>query len=167
MRVHTFRRLLATALVATLTACGGGDGNAGPNDPEDEDDEETGVSSVFTATINGQPYTATSTQVLGTPGTLTSVVGSAPAGTIQFAFIDTGPGTHTIGTAPVFNFLYRDFVNGGSWVATPTTGGPGTLTITMRTASRVRGTFQFTGVNSSDNGTGPRTITNGSFDIRF
>ena len=68
----------------------------------------------------------------------------------------------TESAAPLATF---EFANGsnGTWAASGTVGGSGSITITSVTTTEIAGTFQATLVGAGS--AGPGTITNGAFDL--
>ncbi len=153
-----------------LAGCGGGSGSGGMG---------PGGSAAFSATIDGQAWTAdaSSFSVVGgaaVPGTLTitgaDIVGPTNyrALTLTMSYIGA-TGTFPIGinigttagaTATVLT------VSGASQATytSPLSGAAGVLTIVTLTATRMTGTFSFTAPPTPGPGAST-TVTNGSFDI--
>jgi len=164
-------RMFGVACGVILAACGGG-GGGGPTGPG-------GGSAAFTATINGQAWTADTIgfSVTGNPGVPGSLIISGvevvtPTNyrtlSVTVSFIGaTGqyPMGINIGTTP--GGTASAVVVSGSNVTTYLTalsGAEGTVTITSLTATRMKGTFSFTADESP--GPGPQlVVTNGTFDI--
>lgn len=120
----------------------------------------------MTFNLDGSGWTATILTgglAATTPG-ISGIGASNLSSTIAFAWFDEGVGTYQIGTSVGFNANWSPLESGQTWVA-GTIGGSGTLNVTLRTANRVVGTFQFELVPSPGTGaTGTRTIVGGSFD---
>lgn len=158
---------------AALAACGGG-GSGGPGGPG-------GGGVGFSATIDGQAWTADATgfSVTGNPGVPGSLIIAgvevvAPNDyrtlSLTVSFIGA-PGVYpigiNIGTTPGATASVTQVSPGpvSTFWLTSLNGAAGTLTVTSLTATRMKGTFSFTG-DLSPPGPGPQaTVTNGSFDV--
>jgi hypothetical protein len=159
-----------------LAACGGSDS------PTDPDDPGGATGTRMTATIDGQPWSASTATgmvaalqfapasggyiILGTETTAAGGVGSSMSFTINNI---TGPGTYPLGVDAVS--VYGGFAgftaaNGAVWF-TPMSGAAGTITITTLTTTRIAGTFAFSATASTGGATGTRVVTNGVFDAPF
>jgi|HubBroStandDraft_6_1064221.scaffolds.fasta_scaffold36717_3 hypothetical protein len=68
----------------------------------------------------------------------------------------------TESAAPLSTFEFADGSD-GTWAASGTVGGNGSITITSLTATEIQGTFQATLVGAGS--AGPGAITNGAFDL--
>jgi hypothetical protein len=87
---------------------------------------------------------------------LTLVNASAP-GTFSLAY------TTSATTIPSFAIL----TTGGSSWTTNTTGGTGSVVLTVLTSSRVAGTFSFDATPSPGQGTTTAHVTGGTFDVTY
>lgn len=156
-------KILRGAIVAlafgTATACGGD--VAAPDVPLGS----------FLATIDGNPWNANlGKQSSFSNGTL-EIGGIGDAGGNRYLLELTVAGLTAPGTFPLGPQA------GGSVgsVLTTTTlwtttnpGGTGTVTVTLLTGTQILGTFSFTSISTEETGANAtRTVTNGSFDIRF
>jgi hypothetical protein len=78
----------------------------------------------------------------------------------------TGPGTFSLNLA-TGNGSSAIISNAtGGW-GTAFSGGTGTVTVTVLTASRIAGTFSFDAVPGSGSATGTMQVRNGTFDLTF
>ncbi len=147
-------------LAATLAfAIGCSSDNSGPS----------GQNGAMTAKIDGTSWSSTSAAVTqnasGGAGTIIAVSGANTAGeSIAFAFVTTGPGTYPIDNASPTNAVLIE--HGNSWSAS-VIGGTGTITVTTLTATRIAGTFSFTGVAIGNASPAQRSVTNGVFDVTY
>lgn len=144
--------------------CGGSDGPAGPGGGDL-------VNGFFRATVSGSSFNALAANVLqastGTGGTILSIgAGGANNSAMGMAWIDEGLGTYTINQSLGANATYTQ-AGGQGWLASAGSAGSGSITITLRTANRVAGTFNFVLVPVGGTATGTLAITNGSFDLTF
>ncbi|MGB8329606.1 MAG: hypothetical protein WCE62_05715, partial [Polyangiales bacterium] len=163
-------RVIAVLVLAAL-GCGDGGGDGGGG--QAGGGGNPGGTS-FSARIDGEPWAADDdlVQVTGNPGAprLGTIVisglevATGQGLTLALSFI-SGPGTYplgvNIGTTPGGTGQVTDPPD--SWL-TPLSGDAGTVTITVRTATRIAGTFSF----SADPllGGGPAAVvTDGKFDI--
>lgn len=153
-------------LTVSLAGCGGGEESSDPD----------GNDNFLRARIDGQQFTASSSFITvtgsGTPtqsGQLIIVgpnIGNSDSLALTLGFIP-GPGTYPLGTNPgTTPGGLGTYVKGSdSWTA-PLNGQAGTLVITARTATRIAGTFTFTG-NALLPAMSPdqRVVTEGEFDV--
>jgi hypothetical protein len=86
---------------------------------------------------------------------------------ITVAGIAFGTGTYTaVAGSPVFGSVSRG--TGELWLSNVAPGGTGTITITDIDGGGAKGSFSFVAVPQPGSfATGSRTVTNGSFDIKF
>lgn len=159
------RRRLAALLMLALAAACGSDGPAGPGDGGKL------TNGFFRATVSGSSFNALAANVLeastGTGGTILSIgAGGANNTAMGMAWIDEGVGTYTINQSLGANATYTQ-PGGQGWLASAGSAGSGSITITLRTANRVAGTFNFVLVPVGGSATGTLAITNGSFDLTF
>lgn len=169
------RRMLARALVVGALfalGCGGDDGPANPNN-NNGGGGGGGGDKVFTATIDGAAWTATSSTVQVTGSTdprlativITGININNGVGVILTLSIVSGPGTYPLGVNPGSNAggTGSVIVTPDSWL-TPLNGAAGSVEITTRTATRIAGTFEF---DASPLVPGPPdvAVTAGEFDI--
>jgi hypothetical protein len=163
-----------------ITACGGGS----PTSPGGDGSTNT----FATATVDGQPFTATElvaltgsndgrgyvsvTALNGCAVSSTSILllaskidgGSVTTGvysTSRSIQIPLGPGVSTTARELTTTIMQND----QTWMA-PATGGSGTLTITSITSTHVEGTFSFVGAATTGGATGTRSAS-GSFRARI
>jgi hypothetical protein len=165
------KRLLGPVLLVLgllAAGCGGGDG--GPSNPDGG-----GGGNTFTATIDGEAWSAApnviSVTAGGTPrdGTLLITGVESPSGValaLMIGFI-AGPATQPLGVNPLSTPGGSASVGGGGdgWI-TPMNGAAGFVTITTRTDKRIAGTFNFTAAHF-DPAHIPANlmVTAGAFDI--
>lgn len=158
--------LLATAVVA-IGCGGGGGGSTGPNNNNGNNNGNNGGSvKVVTATLNGQPFTATTVSGAYLSGQLSITAFNASRSINITAINLAGTGTISLNVGNQWSALGQI---GGATEGTYSTGygGVGTVTLTTATLFRVTGTFSFTAYSSSGSGLGQPviTVTNGVFDI--
>lgn len=157
--------LAAVTLLAALAACGGD----GPTSPPETD-------GAVTATVDGQAWSSTSSIALNTGEGFVSVGGNAGttgnATNLTIAF-PAAVGTHVIPDATGMNMNFIIYQPNQLWQALAmgtTLGGVGTgsVTVTTLNAERVIGTFSFVApAAASSEATGTKTVTNGSFNVKF
>ena len=119
-------------------------------------------------TVDGTAVATTTFQSLRLPLGSISVGGSGPSSYLQLIFPDA-VGTYLFSPTAAGSATYSAIVGsmnatyyaGASGVGTLT--GAGTIVVTTLTATRVAGTFTFTGI-SANSGTA-KSITNGTFDV--
>lgn len=152
------RHLAALLLAATLVACGGE--TTGP-------DPIPGLNNgTMSARIDGANWSTVGVTAITTQGspTIISIAGTNMPFTVSMAWVDSGPRTYTIGQSIGLNASLIDGSN--AWTAAGQQGS-GSVTVTTRTAERVAGTFSYSMAASGSGTAGPRSVTNGTFDIRF
>lgn len=160
------RRLASLLLLALAAACSSG--STGPNPPPEGNDN------VFTATIDGQAWSAsplTITSASNTsqlPGTLIfsgSTMTQPSRALVMHLGRIPGPGTYPLGVNTGTNAGGTlSFVEGSVSWWTPLMGDEGTVTITSMSGGRVRGTFTAT-LKPLAGGTGTIEVTNGAFNV--
>ena len=146
------------AVVMLLAACGSNDATGPVTLPQGS----------MSARIDGSTWTA-STALTATYGNgiLAAAGVDASLRTIGFGVVATAPGTFTVGPTGTANGSLTEGSGGTIWQAVANLGN-GTITITSLTPTGASGSFSFTLVaNAASGATGSRTITNGSFDLRF
>ncbi|CAN5872865.1 hypothetical protein BH23GEM9_BH23GEM9_07390 [soil metagenome] len=151
-------RIPVLALLLVAIASCGSDGPAGPNEPGGA------VNGTFTARINGAAFSATFIVPAMTAGSVSAIGASAAGRSMAFAWLDEGPGTYVIGTAVGLNANLT--MDGNMWTAVAGSGS-GTLVVATRTANRITGTFTFTMNPPAGTSLGPRSVTDGAFDVTF
>jgi hypothetical protein len=164
-----FHRLTLTASVAlALVACGNDNGTGSSG----------GTSSSMSATVDGHAFNPPSTAITATKtGNAVTFTGVATSGgttiTVTIALPNvTVPGTLILNPTLASQSGRVTISEGsasttGTWT-TSLSPGNGSVTLTAVAASRVAGTFQFTGQFEPGSAvTGQVSVTSGSFDIRF
>jgi hypothetical protein len=167
---QVFRRVMFVVVLSVLgcggSASDGGGGNAGG------DGNPGGTS--FSADIDEQAWAAdeNAIQVTGNPGApnlgtivMSGIDISTGQGLVLALSFISGPGTYPLGVNIGTTPGGTGSVTGSpdSWI-TPLSGAAGAVTVTVRTATRIAGTYSF----SADPllGGGPAAVvTNGKFDI--
>ncbi len=166
------RRILSALLVSGMIGLGCSSDGGGPAGPGSNNN---GGGTGFTARIDGTAWSssASTIQVTGNPSNpgpgqlIISGIDLNTGRSVQLilAFV-SGPGTYPLGV----NMLSTPggtgtaVVAGSSWL-TPLSGAAGSVEITARTATRIAGSFEFTG-DALIGATPPqRTVTEGAFDI--
>lgn len=161
-------RLTALCALLVLVACGSdtptGSGGATESSMSATVDgmDFHPSSGAIAITKTGSALTFTGTQTTG--GTTITVTISLPNVTV--------PGTLTLNPNQPSQFGKVIISMGtaattGAW-STVLSPGNGSVTLTTVAAQRVAGTFQFTGqFDPSTPATGQKTVTTGSFDLRF
>lgn len=159
------RSLAAVALLVTVTACG----SDGPTNPPESDGS-------ITATVDGQPWSSTiavanyASEGFASVGGNSGTTGNVTNLTIAFP---ASVGTHVIPDATGMNMNFSILQPSQLWQAlamgTQLGGvGTGTVTVTTLNAERVVGTFSFVAPAATSSGaTGNKTVTNGSFNVKF
>jgi hypothetical protein len=159
------RRLsvLLPGLLLVATNCGGGGSivtgtNSAPL-----------LNGTFQASINGSTWSAAG-RVAVTHSVSNSLIvaGASLTYSLSFSLINaTGPGTFSLTpsqtTLASFAILSG---NGAAWT-TNTSGGTGSVVVTVLTANRVAGTFTFDAPASPGQGTTTAHVTSGTFDVTF
>jgi hypothetical protein len=174
---------LALAIIVPL-ACGGGSDSSG--NVTDPTLSCTTVNGSFTATLNGQAWTAcgqvavrTDISFLSAKDTLRTVSWAGSGflpGNVGYALVMSASklnggaistGTYAVGMVTPTN---SNFVVGGSnnagWAASPI-GGTGSMTITSITNNRITGTFTYDAAPTTGTAAGTLQVRNGRFDLSF
>jgi hypothetical protein len=161
-------RLALTVTAALALAACGSDGPTGSG----------GNTSTMSATVGGENFAPPSTAIIvNRTGNAITFSGEHTVGntttTVTIALPNvTVPGTLTLSPnfASQFGRVTRSAGSAsttGAW-STVLSPGNGSVTITQLAASRVAGTFQFTGqFDPTTTATGQLSVTSGTFDIRF
>ncbi len=147
-----------SSLLVTALGCGGD--NTGPNGQTNGD---------MTAKIDGSSWSSVATFATRTAtngGTIVAFSGAdTHETTIAIAFVDTGVGTYAISQTSPTN---ASLIQGAKGWVSSVVGGGGSLTVTTLDATHIVGTFSFNMVPSDGTGaTGDRSVTQGSFDVKF
>ncbi|TXE16950.1 hypothetical protein ES692_11405 [Psychroserpens burtonensis] len=152
-RISSKTALILCSLTVVLSSCSSGD--------DSSDSEQSDY--YLTAKIDGVDYSREFVTVSASADNTDIYVITAIGETSSIALtlegpISTGTFTTATGTFPVMFYQQNDpFV---AWGATED-GGSGTITITESTATYLKGTFSFTGVNPADDST--KLIAEGRF----
>lgn len=161
------RRIPILLAVTLISACGGDTGPSGGGNADGH----------MTAKINGQAFASDPAYVnLGVtvqavaPGLYViagaHVNGSNSQDITISVYNVRGPGTYPIGVgATVVGGSGIVAENGGGW-GTDLSGNAGSITITTLTATRIKGTFNFTAKAVTGGATGTRTVSDGDFDLK-
>ena len=175
---------LALAIVVPLGCGGGGSDNTGTvTDPLLSC---TATNGSFTATLNGQTWTAcgqvtvrNDISFLSNKDTLRTISWAGSGflpGNVAYAIVMSAsklnggtisPGTYAVGlvTPTNSNFIVGNSNNAG-WAASPT-GGSGSVTITAVSGNHVTGTFTFDAAPTTGTATGTLQVRSGKFDLSF
>ncbi|CAN5872279.1 hypothetical protein BH23GEM9_BH23GEM9_28910 [soil metagenome] len=149
--------VLTVFVLLSLAACGA-DGPTGVTGPDN---------GFFRATVDGAPFNGISV-VASISGNVIAVASAElNSRTFGIAWIDEGTGTYEVGEGSG-SAANGSYIEGNlSWTASAI-GGAGSIVVTERTDSRIRGTFSFTLVPTAASGaTGNRNVTQGSFEVLF
>ncbi len=160
MKLFKVFMIMMAVISVSLTAC-----------KKDENDDDNGGSVTgggsMTLKYDGNDFSATlAVQAVNSNGVInvTGSDGNARQASLVL-FGASGPGTYTIGAAFPQNLC--TWTEGTNTTQTYTASfviGSGTVTVTELTDSKIKGTFEFTGVNTNQE---TRTITDGSFEANF
>lgn len=175
---------LALAIIVPLACGGGGSDNSGTvTDPLLSC---TATNGSFTATINGQAWTAcgqvnvrNDISFLSNKDTLRTISWAGSGflpGNVAYAIVmsasklnggSISTGTYAVGqvTPTNSNFIVGNSNNAG-WAASPT-GGSGSLTITSITGNHVTGTFTYDATATTGTANGTLQVRSGRFDLSF
>ena len=178
------RTLLTLTLLMLLAAACGGSGSDGPTAPSGSGssggpDGSGGSgncaalrSGIFSATIDGSPWSADDTLPVGgllaaeetLGGQTLFAIGGNSCDDIAFGFaIPASVGTRTVGDGSGTNAEYaegaRNSATPRTWAAIFGLGGSGTVVVNTYSTTRVSGTFSFTLVPSSGGATGTVRVT--------
>jgi hypothetical protein len=155
------RATIAPLLFALLTAVSCGDDT--PTDTEDEP-SGPGTGSIG-AQVNGQAWSASTRSATHVNGTLTITGTDAAQRTVLVGIANvTAPGTFQLAQGNP-NGAIASVIEGAAIWSSSLSGGSGTLTVSVLTATRVAGSFTFTGVPATASATGTRAVTAGQFDL--
>lgn len=157
-------RIGRTSWVAALglaVACGSD--STGP-DPDPTPDPSN---SSMSARIDGQPWTANvGIQAVRASGAIGLAGGNGDV-IISLGFVGSGPGTFTIGGPSGANGTVSESNGTVAWT-TSAGGGSGSIVVTTLDDTRVAGTFSFVApASAATSATGTRTVTEGTFNVRF
>lgn len=177
---HSGLLWLAFAAVLPL-GCGGSDSSGAVTDPTLSCTSNSGT---FSATLNGQAWSACGTVAvrrdstfLGGKDTLRTVSWAGSgflSGNVAYAVVIGAsrlgpliPGNYAVGlvTPTNSNFIVGSSNNAG-WAASPT-GGSGSVTITAITNNHITGTFTFDAAPTTGTATGTLQVRNGKFDLSY
>jgi hypothetical protein len=152
-------RVLATALVLVSSACGGSSSSKGVTNPNN-------TNKSMSARVDGTGWTAVAVAASHNNGLL--IVSGANAASQAIAItasLNQGTGVQTIG--PNGTSIGTITIGSTQWGATNFQGS-GNVTLTNVSATRVVGTFAFTGPSLTAGATpATRAITSGVFDVTF
>jgi len=145
--------LATTALSLLLSSC-----------TEDIVGDDLFGTGTMTATIDGQPWEATSIIAVRT-NLAATVSGVDSDGVTVRLFFEPGPSD----SYPVDENTPNELsvTDGGVTWSASETGGSGTITLSTLTAARGVGTFSFTALVVGGSGAPQRAVTAGAFDIRW
>lgn len=118
----------------------------------------------MSAKINGAAWSASAglSAVFSSPN-IVAVAGSDGAGrTLGFGLVATGPGTYAVGGLSGTNATYSE---GSISYSAALNVGSGSVVVTSLSSTAAAGTFSFTVVQTG--GTATKTITEGSFNVKF
>lgn len=157
------RRLLNTSiLLALMTAgCGSDKDPTDPNDPG----SVTLPQGSMSARIDGQSWAASAAITASWTNNLLVAAGTDGTNTVGFAVYAPAPGTYHLNSSVGMNALLTVAGSTVGWQAVGTRGS-GTLTIQSISAAGASGTFSFV-VVANDAAGSTRSITNGSFNLKF
>jgi hypothetical protein len=157
-------------LLPHVTGCGGG----GSNPASPGGNNGGNGAGPMSATIDGQPWTASANAVNAqtnpsTPGVFL-ITGSELTNTSATSISLTcynieGPGTYPFGVNTMVAGGLGIVATAGAGWTTPLSGASGTLTITALDVNHIAGTFAFTAGASTGSATTATTVTNGVFDV--
>jgi hypothetical protein len=157
----------ATTLLLALTlfvsvSCG----DDGPTDPDDNEQPPSGPGTgTIGAQVNGQAWSGLVRSATHVNGTLTITGTDTSQRTILVAAaLVTTPGTYQLNQGNP-NGAIASVIEGAAIWSSSVSGGSGTLTVTILTATRVAGSFTFTGLPATPSATGTRAVTGGQFDL--
>jgi len=162
------RFLAAATLASSLLACG----SDSPSGTDEDDGDGNPIVAPITATINGVAFGTTAQTLSNYNGSShTYILTGAESATGRAINLTLGdiaaPGTYSIGTSLPLR-LASTSSGTSAWI-TPLDQTPavGTVTVSIATPTRIKGTFSFTAVPSSTapGTTGNAVVTNGQFDV--
>jgi Family of unknown function (DUF6252) len=114
------------------------------------------------ATVDGQPWTASSIQATFLGNVLT-IVGDNGSITIALAATTNGTGSYDLSAGSANGTVTE---GGSQWFAVGL-GGSGTMTITSLSSNHAAGTFVMTGGPIAGTAVGTRSVTGGTFDVKY
>ena len=129
----------------------------------------TAATDTLKANIDGAAWTGVNIQASATAGQLT-IIGASASGSQTIGLLlpsNTTPGSYPLdGTNPAYLCAYTVVANSSTSAFVSIQG---TLTITSNNTAtrRIRGTFQFTGIDPTGSSTANHSITNGVFSISY
>lgn len=153
--------IMMAVISVSLTAC--------KKDESDDDDNGGSLNGGGSMTLkyDGNDFSATlAVQAVNENGVInvTGSDGNARQASLVL-FGTSGPGTYTIGAAYPQNLCtWTEGTNATQTFTASFVIGSGTVTITELTDSKIKGSFEFTAVNTNQE---TRTITDGSFEANF
>lgn len=160
---NTIRTVCAYGLWLSLLACGGD--NTGPNG--------AGGANALRAEIDGQVFSPPVSTVTGAYTNRNLVLMAGPAAgspntSLQVDVVNvTGVGTYPLSAPSFGTLIVQSPGSTGFWASSVTPGINGTVTVTLLSAARVTGTFSFVARPANASAYGQKTVSNGTFDIRF
>jgi len=124
------------------------------------------------ATIDGSSYSSLTASAIKTgtgAGTTIIIIGVGPtAQNMNMTLIGiNAKGTYALSESSDSVLSYIDPKDLGATFGTGGCGATGTITVTTLDATKIEGTFNFTGKNISNCDTAAKNITNGSFSVAF
>jgi hypothetical protein len=134
----------------------------------DNDSPGPGPVEYMTASINGTPWDGSQNLSASWQNLVLTVSGvNAAQQRVQIALANVqGPGDFLLSPGNV-NAGLGNLIEGVAIWASNVEGGSGTLTVSILTANRVKGTFNFIAVPATASASGVVSVTAGSFDIAF
>jgi len=173
------RRLVVGLALLVAASCASNGGS--PTAPSGSSGTDGGggnggsAGTALTATIDGQPWTATTASLtVSYSNGILAIVGSDASGVTSFGFgfLPTGSTAfpYTVALDTGANAVLSILTAAGTvdqWSATHLDGGTGTITVTGFTDHSATGTFTFTLVAAGGGASGTKTVTQGSFSVTF
>lgn len=154
------REWLLLAMVALVAGCG----SDSPTEPGDNGPSNGNMTASIDESLWSASIITPAMAALGSGG-FSALGGANQSHAIAFAWLDEGVGTYQVGVSVGANGNLSEVGGPGGWLATSAQGS-GTIVITVRTDTRVAGTFQFEMPPSpTGSSTDTRLITNGQFDV--
>lgn len=157
-------RTVFVSFALLVAGCGGDDGGStGP----DGNGNITGDGNV-TATVNGVSWRSSRAGDHVTRNGQFYGIGAVnpPYALVLGIGNVAGPGTFSLDLATGNGSSAIISNSTGGW-GTAFSGGSGTVTVTVLTATRIAGTFSFNAVPGSGSATGTIQVRNGTFDLTF
>lgn len=156
MRALT-RLSLAVLAFTFAAACGGGDGDDGPQGPNGNEN--------LTAEVDGEVFRGMGNATRSAGGIYTITAIDAPEAISIQLYNIPGTGTYPLGmNATGFGGTGLFSTTGAGW-STPINGRSGSITITTLTDTRIAGTFHFDADPITGSSTGTKEVTDGEFDM--